>query len=179
VGEVEGWGVDPQGPAQPTPRPVEALPEARNEVQSRLKLLTDVLDLDAVVGVEQPGAVEDGESPDAARPAEVVPGEYKEIGCGLAFQAACLAHNVTLLLVRRSRPSFRWETAVTRAEGPLQAGPHAPASLPYPRDRSNRRASIGCRITEFKDRAGMPDGRTSLASRTPPDPGSEPAAAIG
>jgi hypothetical protein len=33
VGQVEGWRVDPQGPAQPTPGPVEELPEARDELQ--------------------------------------------------------------------------------------------------------------------------------------------------
>ena len=75
VGEIEGGCVDPQGPAQPPSGPVQQLPEARYEVQSRLELPTDVLDLDAAVRVEQPGAVEDGEGADVAGPAEVVPRE--------------------------------------------------------------------------------------------------------
>jgi hypothetical protein len=85
VGQVEGRRVDPQRPAQPTPGPVQALPEARDELQPRLELLTDRLDPDATVAVEQPGAVKDGERADIPWPAEVVPPEGHEVLCGQAF----------------------------------------------------------------------------------------------
>jgi hypothetical protein len=52
VGEVEGWGVDPQGPAQPKWGPVQALSEARDQVESRLEPLADLLDPEATVAVQ-------------------------------------------------------------------------------------------------------------------------------
>ena len=79
VGEVEGGRVDPQGPAQPPPRPVQDLPEAGDQVESRLEPLADLLDPEAAVAVEQSGAVEDGERADVARPAEVVPRQEEDV----------------------------------------------------------------------------------------------------
>src|SRR6266511_2228180 len=100
VGEVKGGRVDPQGPAQPTAGPVQALPEARDKVQSGLELPADRLDAEATVVVQQAGAVEDGERADVAGPAEVVPQEQEEVRCAQAFQWACLGHDVTLLFGR-------------------------------------------------------------------------------
>jgi hypothetical protein len=88
VGEVEGGGVDPQGPAQPPPGPVQQLPEARDQLQPRLEVPTDGLDVDAAVGVEQPGAVQDGEHADVLGPAEIVRPQHEEVLCGQPFQVA-------------------------------------------------------------------------------------------
>ena len=79
VGEVEGCRVDPQRPAQPPPRPVQALPETRNKVQSRLDPATDRFDPDVTVVVEQAGPVQDGQRTDVPGPAEVVPQENLEV----------------------------------------------------------------------------------------------------
>ena len=106
VGEVEGGRVDPQGPAQPPPGPVQALPEAGDQVQSRLELPADRLDPDATVAVEQAGAVEDGEPADIAGPAIVVLQEQEQVRRGQPFQERCLGHHLTLLpLVARDPPS--------------------------------------------------------------------------
>src|SRR4029450_11851901 len=54
VGEVEGGGVDPQGPAQPPPGPVQQLPEARDQLQPRLEVPTDGLGVGGGVGGRAP-----------------------------------------------------------------------------------------------------------------------------
>jgi hypothetical protein len=97
VGEVDGGGVDPQGPAQPQPGSVQQLPEAGDQVQPRLEPLADRLDPDVTVAVEQAGAVQDGEPADFVGPAIVVPQQHEQVGCGQPFQDTWLGHHLTLL----------------------------------------------------------------------------------
>ena len=101
VGEVEGGSVDPQWPAQPQPWSVQQLPEARNQVQSRLEPPADRLNPDATVAVEQAGAVEDGEPADIGGPAIVVPQPQEQVRRGQPLQQTCLGNHVTLLLTVR------------------------------------------------------------------------------
>jgi hypothetical protein len=86
VGEVEGRGVDPERPAQPSPGPVQQLPEARDQVQLRLQPPADLVDPDAAVTVQQPGAVEDGQHADVLGPAEVVRPQHEEVLRGQTVQ---------------------------------------------------------------------------------------------
>ena len=94
VGEVEGGGVDPQRPAQAPSGPVQQLPEARDQVEPRLQPPADLVDPDAAVGVQQAGAVQDGEHADVLRPAEVVRQQHQEVLGGQPLHAAWLGHGV-------------------------------------------------------------------------------------
>ena len=85
VGEVEGGRVDPQRPAQPPPGPVQQLPQARHQVQPRLQPPADLVDPDAAVTVQQPGAVKDGQHADILGPAEVVRPQHEQVLGGQPF----------------------------------------------------------------------------------------------
>jgi len=61
VGDVEGLRVDPHWPAETERRPVQDLPEARNQMQPRLDLAPDGIDPQLTVAVEQPGALGNSE----------------------------------------------------------------------------------------------------------------------
>jgi hypothetical protein len=64
------------------------------------------LDPDAAITIQQPGAVQDGQHADVLGPPEIVRPQHEQVGCGQAFQAAWLGHDVTLLsLVLRDSPS--------------------------------------------------------------------------
>jgi hypothetical protein len=99
VGEIEGWGVDPQGPAQAPPGPVQQLPEAGNQRQPRLDVSAELVDPDAAVGVQQPGAVQDGERADVVRPAELVRPQHEQVLWGQAVHAAWLGHDRPSMLI--------------------------------------------------------------------------------
>ena len=73
LGQVEGCRVNPHRPTQPPPRPVQALPQPRDQVQSGLNPATDFLNPNRIVIAEQAGPVQDGQRTDVPRPAEVVP----------------------------------------------------------------------------------------------------------
>jgi hypothetical protein len=64
LGEVDGGRVDPQRPAQPEPGPGQQLPEPRNPMQPPTDLLPGRLDPEPAVGVQQPGAIQDGQGAD-------------------------------------------------------------------------------------------------------------------
>jgi hypothetical protein len=67
-GDVEGWSVYPQGPAEPDPRPVQELTEAGNEMQPPPGVLADGLDREATIRVNQTPAVQDGQRTDVLWP---------------------------------------------------------------------------------------------------------------
>jgi hypothetical protein len=107
VSEVEGCRVHPQGSAQPPRRPVQALAEARDQLQSRLKVPADGLDPDASVVVEQPTAVQDGDRADVLGPAELVEPECHEVLPAQAVHAAWLGHDVHAPSLVPSPPTLR------------------------------------------------------------------------
>jgi hypothetical protein len=79
IGDVEGRGIDPQRPPEPRPRPVQQLPEPRDDDEPRLELAPDLLNPDPAVCLEQRGAVEDGERADVGRPSVVVPQHQEQV----------------------------------------------------------------------------------------------------
>jgi hypothetical protein len=97
MGEVEAGGVDPEGPAESQPGPVQQLPEPGDQLQPRLQLSADRLDAEVAVAVEQAGAVQDGEPADLVGPAIVVPQQHEQVGGGQPFQGTWLGHHLTLL----------------------------------------------------------------------------------
>jgi hypothetical protein len=90
LGEVEPGGVDPERPAQPQPGPVQVLPEARDQVQLRRQPPADLVDPDAAVAVQQPGAVQDGQHADVLGPAEIVRPQHEEVLRGQTVQHVVL-----------------------------------------------------------------------------------------
>jgi hypothetical protein len=96
VGEVEGGRVDPQGPAQSPPGPVQQLPEPRDQGQPRRQPPPDLLDPDAAVAVQKPGAVQDAEHADVLGPAEVVGPQHEEVLAAQPLQAPWLGHGAHL-----------------------------------------------------------------------------------
>src|SRR4029453_10420851 len=146
VGKVEGGGVDPQGPAQPPPGPVQQLPEARDQGQPRLQVPADGLDPDATVGFQQAGAVQDGERADVLGPAELVRPQHEQVLGGQTVYAAWLGHDIHPLGFFPTW--YRWGGTRARVEGPLQAGPPAPARRRSPPAATAWTAGAwtGCRL---------------------------------
>ncbi len=59
VGDVEGRGIDPEWPTEPAPWAIQELTESRDEVESGPDVLSDRLDPDTSVRIEERRAVED------------------------------------------------------------------------------------------------------------------------
>jgi hypothetical protein len=88
IGDVECWGVDPQGPAQPPRRGVQELAEPRKRLEPAADLLADGLDWETAVRFEQPGAIEDAQRPDVLGPAEILRQDHAQILRTQAFHEA-------------------------------------------------------------------------------------------
>jgi hypothetical protein len=107
VGEVEGRRVDPQGPAQPPWRPVQALAEARDKREFWVQVPADLLEPDAPVVVEEPAAVQDGQRTDVLGPAELVEPQGYAVRAAQAVNAAWPGHDVHAPSARPSPPTLR------------------------------------------------------------------------
>jgi hypothetical protein len=120
IGELKGWGVHPQRPAQPSRGPVQQLPEPGQQVQPGPDHPADGLDLEPAIRVQQAGAIQDGQGADVPGPAEVVPPQGEQVISAQAFHQANLP----------SFAAYRREMNLTRAGSPLEPGQFALTAHP-------------------------------------------------